>query len=205
MPPRPYDSPARRTAAEATRERILDAAHALVGGKGDLSGVSMERVAERAGVARMTVYYQFESKAGLLDALMDRMASRAGMARLRLAFMNPDPEAALRSAVETFVHFWATERVPIRRLRAMAVVDPKQGTGAHGRDAWRREAVTNLLRKFGDDPDLARDERCVELVTMLTSFETYDQLAVGRRSADTVAQWIGDSAVERVRGALRGK
>lgn len=203
MSPRAYESPARRAAAEATRERILAAAHALVAGKGDLADLSVELVAKRAGVARMTVYYQFESKAGLLDALMDHMATQAGMGRLRLAFMTPEPEPALRRLVETFVHFWATERVPLRRLRAMAIVDPREGSGARGRDSWRREAVVNLLRKFGDHPDLTRSDRLVDLVTLLTGFEAYDQLAVGRRSADTVAQWISDAAIELVRSAQR--
>ena len=203
MSPRAYDSPARRAAAEATRARILDAAHALVAGRGDLADVSVELVARRAGVARMTVYYQFESKGGLLSALMDHMAERAGMARLREAFMAPDPESALRRLVDVFVHFWSTERVAIRRLRAMAVVDPREGAGARGRDAWRREAVRNLLRKFGDRPDLTRDDRLIELLTMLTSFETFDQLATNRRSGEIVAGWIGDAAMALVNGARR--
>jgi AcrR family transcriptional regulator len=205
MSPRAYDAPARRAAAEATRERILTAAHALVSGKGDLADLSVDLVARRAGVARMTVYYQFRSKAGLLDALMDHMATRAGMAGLRSAFMAPEPETALRRFVEVFTRFWSTERVAIRRLRAMAIVDPREGTGARGRDAWRREGVRNLLRKFGDAPDLARDDRLVDLVTMLTSFETYDQLAVGRRSAATVAEWIGDTVLALVHGTRRGR
>lgn len=203
MAPRRYESPARRAAAEATRERILDAAHALVSGKGDLRAVSMERVAERAGVARMTVYYQFESKADLLAALMDRMASRAGMARLRLAFTEPDAERALRRFFETFVQFWAAERAAIRRLRAMAVVDPREGTGARGRDAWRREAVVHLLRKFRAGPELAADAAMVDVVTMLSSFEAYEQLAVGRRSAETIAELLGTTAVALVRSAPR--
>lgn len=203
MSPRAYESPARRTAAEATRERILDAAHALVGGKGDLAGVSMESIAQRAGVARMTVYYQFHSKSGLLDALMDRMAARAGMARLRFAFMEPDQEQALRRLFETFVHFWSTERVPIRRLRAMAVVDPREGGGARGRDARRREAVTNLLRKFGDRPDLSADPTLVDLVTMLASFEAYEQLASGRRSDKTVTDLLVAAALALIQSARR--
>lgn len=199
MAPRRYESAARRVAAEATRERILDAAHALVSGKGDLRAVSMERIAERAGVARMTVYYQFGAKADLLAALMDRMAGRAGMARLRLAFTDADPERALRRFFETFVHFWATERAAIRRLRAMAVIDPREGAGARSRDAWRREAVTNLLRKFGDAPDLSADAGVVDLVTMLSSFEAFEQLATGRRSSESVATLLGTVALAVVR------
>lgn len=203
MSPRRYESPKRRAAVEVTRERILDAAHALVGGKGDLAQVSMELIAERAGVSRMTVYYQFRSKAKLLDALMDRMASRAGMARLRLVFGEPNPERALRGLFETFGRFWSMERAPIRRLRAMAVVDPREGTGARSRDAWRREAVTNLLRKFGETPDLAADTAVVDVITMLASFEAFDQLATGRRSADSVANQLASSALAVIADARR--
>lgn len=205
MSPRRYESPARRAAAEATRERILDAAHALIAGKGDLTAWSMELVAQRAGVARMTVYYQFESKAGLLDAVMDRMATRAGMGQLRLAFGEPEPEVALGRLFATFVRFWATERVAIRRLRAMAVVDPREGAAAVNRDRWRREAVTHLLRKFGERPDLSADATLVDLVTMLASFEAYELMAVGRRSPETVAGLLTEAALALIHRPRRDR
>jgi AcrR family transcriptional regulator len=193
MSPRKYDSPKRRAASDATRSQILEAARALIGGKGDLSEFSMEAVAEKAGVARMTVYYQFTSKAGLLEALADRLASRGGMADLRLAFLEPDPERALRTLVETFARFWASDRTTLRRLRAMAIVSPGETGGPRGRDAWRHEAVSRILGKFEGLPDGARAE-LADLMATLTGFETYDTLAETGRTPKEIGELLARTA-----------
>ena len=198
MSPRKYDSTRRRAAAEATRHQILEAARSLIGGKGDLDEFSMETVAEKAGVARMTVYHQFGSRAGLLEGLADHLASRGGMMRLREAFMESDPEVAVRKFVRTFVGFWASDRVTMRRLRAMAVVFPSQDRGPRERDEWRKEGVSNLLDKISDGAlpsgKVPKDD-LVELLSVLTSFETFDALCTEERSPEVVARIITDAAV----------
>jgi TetR/AcrR family transcriptional regulator, repressor for uid operon len=64
-----------QTADDATAERILDAALALVGASG-LRHLTMDDVARRAGVGRMTVYRRFGSRPALLDALAVRECRR---------------------------------------------------------------------------------------------------------------------------------
>ncbi|MGK5501280.1 TetR/AcrR family transcriptional regulator, partial [Streptomyces sp. URMC 125] len=53
----------------ATRQRLYDAAAALISERG-FSATTVDEIAERAGVAKGTVYYNFASKDGLLEALM---------------------------------------------------------------------------------------------------------------------------------------
>ncbi len=198
MSPRKYDLTRRRAAAEATRQQILEAARSLIGGKGDLDEFSMETVAEKAGVARMTVYHQFGSRAGLLEGLADHLASRGGMMRLREAFVESDPEVAVRKFVRTFVGFWVSDRVTMRRLRAMAVVFPSQDRGPRERDEWRKEGVSNLLHKISDGalpPGRVSKDDLVELLSVLTSFETFDALCTEERSPEMVARIITDAAV----------
>lgn len=67
--------PAVPTADDAMAERILDAALALAAASG-LKNLTMDDVAKRARVGRMTVYRRFGSKATLLDALAVREARR---------------------------------------------------------------------------------------------------------------------------------
>ncbi len=50
--------------------------------EGGLFGFTVDAVAREAGVARMTVYYQFGSKAGLLEAIFDSLAVRGGAEEL---------------------------------------------------------------------------------------------------------------------------
>jgi AcrR family transcriptional regulator len=54
--------------SEPTRARILDAAHALFSERGSES-VTVSEVAESAGVARATIFNQFGSKNGLVEAV----------------------------------------------------------------------------------------------------------------------------------------
>ena len=67
--------PGQRTEDDAVAERILDAALALAGASG-LKHLTMDDVAKRAGVGRMTVYRRFGSKDALVDALAVRECRR---------------------------------------------------------------------------------------------------------------------------------
>lgn len=57
--------------ADATRERILEAADRLLFTEG-LRAVSMDAIAEAAGVTKKTLYYHFRSKDDLLGACLDQ-------------------------------------------------------------------------------------------------------------------------------------
>jgi AcrR family transcriptional regulator len=188
----------RQEAKDATRAKILDATRSIIGGKGDLEAFSMEAVAKKAGVARMTVYYQFHSREALMESLADHLAQRGGMQRMREVFTEPDPPKSLRKLVDVFVGFWATDRVTLRRLRAMGVVSPSRDKAARDRDAWRREAVENVVRRFGKKVGATKiggSEALVAILTTLTSFETFDSLCVNGRAPEDVAKLLGDLAV----------
>lgn len=199
MSPRRYDTTRRRAAAEATRLRILEAARAAIGGKGDLASFSMESVARKAGVARMTVYYQFHSRAELLEALADHLARAGGLARMPEVFAAPSLEEGVRALVDLFVRFWASDRVTLRRMRAMGVVFPADDRGPRERDSWRREAVENLLRRHrahAGATGVSDRSEVVDLLTVLTSFETFDALAVRGRSPAAVSGLLSDAALQ---------
>ena len=59
------------TPEDAVYNRVLDAALALAAASG-LRHLTMDDVARRTGVGRMTVYRRFGSKAALIDALAGR-------------------------------------------------------------------------------------------------------------------------------------
>jgi AcrR family transcriptional regulator len=75
---------------DATAERVLDAALALAAASG-LRHVTMDAVAARAGVGRMTVYRRFGSRQTLVDALAVRECRRC-LAHLAAAV---DPHAPM--------------------------------------------------------------------------------------------------------------
>src|SRR5918911_4824363 len=122
MSPRDYRLGRRAEAIEQTRQRILAAARELLV-RDDYRSTSVDEVARVADVARATVYYQFGSKAGLLEAVVADIERRAGQAAVVDAVQLADPVDALRQAFLTGCRFWAAEHALVRRLTGLAAVD----------------------------------------------------------------------------------
>jgi AcrR family transcriptional regulator len=190
MSPRRYTLGRRKEATEQTRASILAAARELLTAGGSFTGFTIDAVARQAGVARMTVYYQFGSKVGLLEALSDDLAARGQMERLAEAFRQPDVDYALGEFITTFARFWGADRFVTRRLRALAALDTDFEQVVRARDERRREGlrvlVQRLVRERGQPPAAAFDET-VELLFTLTSFETFDTLAGDTRTPENVS------------------
>ena len=179
MSPRKYSIEKRRADAEQTRARVIEAARQLVAAPDGMAGFSMEAVARQAGVARMTVYYQFGSKVGLLEAVYDDLAQRGLVASLRTVLETPDALDALGELVAAFGRFWTSDRLIMRRLRALAVLDP-DFEGARARDERRRDLFRNMVSRIVEQygqPDAASAPPLVDVLTSLASFESFDALA----------------------------
>ena len=99
MSPRRYSLGQRAPAVDLTRARILAATREVLATQDRLS---IDAVAQAADVARMTVYNQFGSRVGLLEALFDWLAVRGGIDRLPMVFQQPDPDLALEAFIVTF-------------------------------------------------------------------------------------------------------
>jgi AcrR family transcriptional regulator len=193
MSPRPYRLGQRLAATEQTRDRVLAAARELLTTSAGIGGFSVDSVARQAGVARMTIYYQFGSKRGLLEALFNDLAARGGMGQLPTAFAQPDPLDALAAYITTFGRVWASDRLVLRRLRALAALDADLEQAIHERDAWGRAGARVILQQLAErygrpEPDSLDEAEAV--VYTLASFETFDKLAGATRSPADVAPLV---------------
>jgi AcrR family transcriptional regulator len=194
MTPRPYQLGRRQVTTDRTRARILRAARALLTAKGGSGRFSLDEVARRAGVARMTVYYQFGSRRRLIEALFDSFAEGGELpTHIGAALGRSDPQDALADVVSSFARFWDAGRPWIRRVRALGVLDRELGEALEARNARRRHVMQAVLdrlaqrygRPAGDDRAEA-----LEILYTLTSFETFDTLAGPQRSLEDVAPAI---------------
>jgi len=123
----------------------------------------------------------------LIAALSDDLASRGGIGGLPRAFMAPDPMAGLEILVQVFMHLWESERLVIQRLRALSTLDP-DFRDHEDRNQRRRQAIAVLLGRLS--PPLGDVDDKADLLTALTSFESYETLAAGGRDADAAARLI---------------
>jgi AcrR family transcriptional regulator len=180
MSPRPYSMEKREAATNETRLRILEATRQLLADESE-AALSMEAIARRADVSRLTIYYQFKSRPGLLEALYDYLAMRGNMRRMGEVFHEPDPRAALDNVVSVFAGFWSSDRVVIRRLRAMAALDPEIREGIESRDARRHHIAREILKRMAAAGKKKYDDEhfsaTADVIAMLTGFATYDALA----------------------------
>lgn len=190
MTPRPYRLGRRQEGVDETRARILNAARALLESDG-YREFTVDTVARGADVSRATVYYQFGSKAGLLEGLFDDLAARGRMSELAEAFQETDPLAALDRFIGIVTRFYATDRILLRRLRGLAAVDPDFAKGVGGRDERRRKGLTVLLGGIAERhgrPSEDNLDRALDVLHTLTSFETFDGLGRhGRTQAEVGA------------------
>jgi AcrR family transcriptional regulator len=201
MSPRPYDLGKRAAAVDQTRERIISAARQLLAAERGLKEFSVEAVARQADVARMTVYYQFGSRLGLLEALYDHLAERGQMFRLAQGFHDPDPLISLSKFIAVFIGFWSSDRLVIRRLRGLATVDPDVERGIKARDERRRhglQVILGRLKEHSGCPDGAKQNEVVDVLHMLTSFETFDGLKHDDRSTEEITTILNNMVLQAI-------
>jgi AcrR family transcriptional regulator len=190
MSPRPYRLGERASTIQQTRDRIVEAARALLMASDGFTSFSIEAVARQANVARMTVYYQFGSKIGLLEAIFDSLAANGGIAQLANVFRLADPHEALAEYIRIFSQFWDSERLIARRLRGLASLDQEFELVVRARDERRRKALGALIQRLADQegrPTPDAINQIVDLVFTLTSFDTFNTLAGPTRTCADVA------------------
>ena len=190
MSPRPYRLGQRQATTEQTRARIINAARELLAESSGFSGFSIDAVARQADVARMTVYHQFGSKIGLLEALSDSLAAHGGMEHLADAFRRPEPLDALDEYITVFGRFWSADRLVMRRLRALAALDPDFEHVIRTRDEWRRQGLRVIVQRFAEKHGRPAPEALDEAINVLFTligFECFDTLAGPTRSIEEVA------------------
>ncbi|MEU0488851.1 TetR/AcrR family transcriptional regulator [Nocardiopsis sp. NPDC006139] len=105
---------------EATRRRLFEAAVTLISEQG-YGATTVDEIAERAGVAKGTVYYNFGGKSELYTALMEWGITRLADT-LKEAAPDPDadPAEALTAVLRAGVEFIGAHEALARLLMAEA-------------------------------------------------------------------------------------
>jgi AcrR family transcriptional regulator len=176
--PRPYRLGQRKASADETRARIIAGAREILLSDDGYRHFTMDAIARHTNVARMTVYYQFQSKTRLFEALADDIAERGKIQEnLAAAFGREDARDGVEALIGAFVHFWLSDADVLRKLRALSELDSE--SHATERDAWRIDAIRNMLARVKQQYRLATAtiRRATDALGMLTTFAAADALA----------------------------
>jgi AcrR family transcriptional regulator len=185
---RPYESPVRAAAAAEKRARVLDAAMEILRAEDKPGAVSLDAVAKAAGVTRLTVYNQFGSRTGLLEAVLDKVAQEAGFDQLAGIMGLPDPFEAFDRLIELICRAWARDRL-MARLHAVAAADPEFQEMVNARMERRRKAIDVLLRRMSEGKGLEaqRYSEILDLLCGVTSYAMFAALRGPDRPAELIA------------------
>jgi AcrR family transcriptional regulator len=167
-----------------SRERILDAALALVTRRGD-AAATMAEIAAAARVSRQAVYLHFSDRAVLMLALVRHADVKGGLAEeLRKIRDAPDALAALREMVALQARMNPKIWAVARSLEAVRRTDKAAERGWQDRLQHRLEGARQLIARLqqegrlrpGLDPAAAAD-----LLWSVTSLRTWEDLVLERK------------------------
>jgi len=188
---RTYSMTARAAAAEDTRRRIVHAVIALAGER-PFVDITLDAVAERAGVSVKTVLRQFGSRDGLLASSMDAAMSDTQEERRA---PGGDPAAAVRIVVD---HYESRGRTALLML-AQEDHDPVARTVTDRGKALHREWVRDAFAP------VTEDDSVLDLLVVATDVYTWKLLRLDRGHSRAVTEERMHALVRTLLGDQRGK
>ena len=185
--------PGGRTAR--TRASVLDAARVEFAEAGD-AGTTVERIAQRAGVAKTTVYRRWGSLEGLVVDLMtqassvDRPAPDTGNVETDLREVARDIFAAYQDPAL---------RAMITILASAAIHAPTARQALTGFFAGRAASVRTVVRRAVDCGQFPAGTDADEVIRLLTAPFYYRLLMTGEHIDQSVADRTAATAVAAAR------
>lgn len=192
MRSRSYQSPRRDAIAQETRERLIAAATRLLAARSKSGGFSLEAVAKAAKVTRITVYNQFGSRRGLLEAVFDDRAAQGGLNRIPEAMSDPDPHGGLMRLIAIFCKFWESNHIAIGRIAVAGGDDPELAASLRERNERRRRALSVLVGRMAQRKNIeaAATADLIDVLFALTGFNFFAELQHGKRTPEDVCKLI---------------
>jgi AcrR family transcriptional regulator len=197
---RTYRARRRSTRAEATRAKIVAAVGELLA-EGRFHEATVDEVAERAGIARATLYQHFRSRLELVDAVCDTFAQTPALIAMRQAIAEAEPERALADTIRHSVTFWSSGDAAFTQLYGVMAIDPAARDFV---DRQREERATELQHLVARlrAADLLRvgltNRRALAELMVLTSYGTYVELRHAGLSDREIAKTLQGAATALV-------
>lgn len=182
----------------STREAILAATADLLAEVG--AGVTLEEIAERAGVSRQALYLHFGSRTGLMIATAEHIDEQGALGRfLNDVFEAPTGLDALDAIVTLHAKYYPVIYQIARIFMAGKYDDDALRAAWDDRMQSRYRLYHEVVERLHRERVLAPEwdvETATDILWSITSWELWEQLTLGRG-------WSEADYVSRVRAVLR--
>jgi AcrR family transcriptional regulator len=193
---RAYRPLRRSTRSAQTREKIVAAVRSLLA-EGAFHEATVEQVADRAGIARATLYQHFASRLDLIDAICDTFDANPALLRIREVVELADADAALAETIAQTIRFWSSEQAILTQLYGVAAIDPAAQELVDRQREDRRGEMSRLIGHLRGARRLRSglsERRALAQLMLLTSFESYRELRVAGLSDRELTSVLQDGA-----------
>lgn len=201
---RAYQSSVREKQAQETCRKIIAAARKLLQQKG-YSGMTMEAVAQEAGVAVPTVYANFRSKTGLVEEILE--AARFGdeyQNVVRSALAEPRARERLRYAPRIARRIHESENAILDLLRGAGALTPALARQDSQRECHRYESQRKLVEGVAGAKELRRGlstQRARDILWAFTGRDLYRMLVRERGwTPQEYQDWLEQAVLEMLTG-----
>jgi AcrR family transcriptional regulator len=195
---RGYNNALREEQARSTRERILEAVTAALA-EGGAEGLSIAGVAARAGVSEPTIYRNFRSREGLIDALDEYVGGRLG------APPGPETPDGLPELVVALYQYF-DDNAPL--MRAALASGFARDVRAPGKRR-RTEKVRQLLAPETAHLEAREANAVATMIRLLASADTWkhlvDDYELDSSDAARAVGWAAGALIDALRRARRQK
>ena len=190
-----------------TRDRIVDAARALMAERG-WGGTTIDAIAEKAGVATATVYSAFGNKLAIVEAMRQVMLRDAKIPELtRQAEAEPDAARRLELWAKLVRQQMESSYDIISIHRQAARADPQFAAEYRKVLDNRARHFAEFIRDLGDGLADEIDARtATDLLWALSNEELWRELVQERGwSPERYEQWLGETLVSQLIEAPAGR
>ncbi len=183
----------RQEQAQATRDRIADAARRLFATRG-YGATSMETIAEEAGVAVRTIYAAFGAKREILSLICERWLEEAHARELAgEVFGEPDPVKRLRGAAHWLRKLYAAGFDVVLIFEAAMDETPETRALLRAKLAGRNEVMDAMIASLAEHLTIPV-QQAQAMYRALAAPGVYQELVdESGWTPDDFERWVGDT------------
>lgn len=197
---RTYNVESRKTQAKQTKARVLASAKKLFDSKG-FDSVTIDEIAQTAGVSTPTVYSFFQSKRGILRAIMDEALEKDQYEELvQKVVLEKTLKGRLEIAARISRKLYDAEREQMNAFRGASVLAPEFKALEIEREERRYQRQEKTFKEVANEKSLAvglNVTKARDILWAFTGRDIYRLLVIEKEwPSDEYEKWLAQSLIQ---------